>query len=101
MLILDPNTIGRGWTSVAFVDNPRHPDFGKTPYIRTLDQWYSPSELRWRTGSYFTADRFAYRGNIPYRRPVSFRAHVQAIFPGWFVKVWQHWADRLRKPPTE
>ena len=87
MLVLDPQQIGRGWIEIRFQDNPAHPDCGKTPYIRTLDQYYF--EGQWKTGSMFTSEKYAYQGKIPYRRPACFRAYLTAIFPGWFVKVWR------------
>jgi hypothetical protein len=85
MLILDPETIGvnRGFVEVGF--SPADPK----PIIRTLDQYYHRDSRRWKTGSMFTSERFAYSGRVNYRRPVTLGAKLVAIFPGWFLKVWR------------
>lgn len=93
MLVLDQKTIGKGFREIHFIDDPNHPDFKKVPFIRTLDQYYY--EGKWKTGSMFTGDKFAYNGKTPYRRPVSILAHLKTIFPGWFIKVYRRINEKL------
>lgn len=94
MLILNEETIGEGWKEVKFNDNPNSPDYKTPVYIQTLDQYFSVVN-GWTTGSYFTGEKFPYMGKVPYRRPISRKAYLTAIFPGWFVKVWRGKIVRL------
>lgn len=84
-LVLEPEVIGthRGFVEIDFTKaDPK-------PLIRTLDQYYHRETGKWVTTFLFTSDKDPFTGRVNYRRPVTLRAKLIAIFPGWFVTVWR------------
>jgi hypothetical protein len=70
MLILSPQSIGRGYRQLQ-LEEP----------IRTTDEWYSvfhqsAGQNPWRISSYWTSDGMKHPGKVPYRRPTSFASRV-------------------------
>ncbi len=49
--------------------------------LKTGDQFFDARIGVWRIGHYFTADGQVNSGRVPYRRPVSLRAKMEAFGP--------------------